>query len=109
MSTITVTAPRATTPPSTLAAGVSFGGTNVVVKDNAGNVLPGVILTGKESPAWTAVFTGTDGPNEAQATLQDIDTKGNPLGSPVVLTETGTGGMPQTFQPVAGGTITVTG
>jgi len=106
MTTITVVVTRATAP-SVLPAGVSFGGTNVSIKDNSGAVLAGKLLNGTESPPWTAVFTGTEGPNEAQATITDIDSKGNTLGTPLVITETGTGGIPQTFLPIAGATITV--
>lgn len=103
MTTITIQLTRATAP-AILGAGVTFGGTNVVVKDNSGATLPGKILTATDT---TAVFTGTAGPNEAQVTITDVDTKGNALGAPLVVTETGTGGIPQTFLPVAGVTITV--
>lgn len=104
MTTITVTVLKTS---GTLGVGVSFGGTNVVVKDNSGAVLPGVLLTGKETPPWTAVFPGAAGPNEAQATITDVDSKGNTIGTPLVITETGTGGIPQSFSQTAGATITV--
>jgi len=106
MTTITVTITKATTP-GVLALGTTFGGTNVVVKDNSGAVLNGKILNGTETPPWTAVFTGTAGPNEAQATITDIDSKGATLGTPIVISETGTGGIPQTFPQSAGAAITV--
>lgn len=106
MTTITVTVTKATAP-GVLPIGAVFGGTNVVVRDNSGAVLPGKLLNGSETPPWTAVFTGTAGPNEAQATVTDVDTKGNPLGTPIVVTETGTGGIPQPFPQSAGASITV--
>ena len=106
MTTITVTVTKATTP-GVLAAGVTFGGTNVSVKDNSGAVLPGKILNGTESPPWTAVFTGTAGPNEAVATITDLDSKGNTIGTPATATETGTGGVQQTYPQTSGITITV--
>lgn len=105
MSTITVTIPIATQP-GVLPAGVVFGAINVVVKDNSGAVLPGVNIT---AAPWVATFTGTDGPNEAQATITPLDSKGNALSAPIVITQTGTGGQPQTYPQPAGGSIVVTG
>lgn len=104
MTTITVSVLKTS---GTLGVGITFGGTNVVVKDNSGAVLPGVLLTGKENPPWVATFTGNPGPNEAQATITDVDTNGNTIGTPLVVTETGTGGIPQSFSQTAGATITV--
>jgi hypothetical protein len=106
VSQITVTVAKTLT---LLPTGVSFASTEVEVTDNSGAVLPPVQLTGSETPPWTAVVTGTDGPGEASAVITDLDTTGNPIGSPVTLTETGTGGQPGTFQASTGGTISVTG
>lgn len=107
MSTvITVTVPKKV---AALPSGVKYGGTNVVVVDNSGAKLPGKILNGTENPPWVAVFTGTEGTNEAQATYTDLDTTSAPIGSPITITETGTGGFPQTFpQSQGAGTIVVT-
>lgn len=106
MTTITVVVVKQT---GTLASGVVFAGTSVAVKDNSGAVLPAKLLKGTENPAWTAVFIGAVGPNEAQATITDLDSNGNPIGTPIVLTETGTGGQPQNFSQsvAAGSSITV--
>jgi len=101
---ITVTVNKADTP---LPAGVLFGVTAISVKDNTGAQLPAVSVNGTESPPWTATFTGTPGPQEAVATIQDLDTNGNPIGDPITITETGTGGQPQTFPGSVGGTISV--
>lgn len=90
-----------------LADGITFEGTTVSVVDNSGATLPAVKLDGTESPAWQATFVGATGSGEATATLQDIDTNGNDIGAPIVLTESGTGGQPQTFPATTGGTITV--
>jgi hypothetical protein len=91
-----------------LPSGVSFAATAITVTDNAGNKLPAVSVNGTESPPWTAEFSGSEGPSEASAVLQDLDTSGNPIGDPVTLTESGTGGvvMPQ-FPATTGGTISV--
>ena len=43
----------------------------------------------------------------AKATITDLDAGGNAIGAPIVITETGTGGMPQTFPQSSGGTINV--
>jgi len=93
---------------SPLPDGVTFAATSIAVTDNSGAKLPDVSVNGTETPPWTATFTGAQGPNEASAVIQDLDTNGNPIGSPITLTETGTGGQPQTFQASTGGTITVT-
>lgn len=104
MTKIVVTVTRDTQP---LPDGVTFAATSIAVTDNSGAKLPAVSLNGTESPPWTAQFTGAEGPNEAVAVIQDLDTNGNPIGSPITLTETGTGGQPATFQAASGGTITV--
>lgn len=101
---ITVTVAKAD---KQLPAGVSFGVTAISVTDNTGAKLPSVSVNGTESPPWTAVFKGTAGTQEAVATIQDLDTNGNPIGDPIVVTETGTGGIPQTFPGSTGATITV--
>lgn len=90
-------------------AGVTFAGTSVTVVDNAGNTLPAQILNGSETPTpWTAEFSGSIGSAEATATIQDLDTNGSPIGAPVLLTETGTGGQPvPQFPASTGGTIAV--
>jgi len=104
MTTITVTLNKTTASFSGVNA---FAGTNVVAKDNAGTVLPGVILTGNETPPWTAVFTGATGPNLVQVTATDLDSKGNTIGTPATATETGTGGVQQTYPQTSGITLTV--
>ena len=102
MTTITVTVNKQQ---AALPSGVTFAGTSVAVKDNSGAVLPAVLLKGTETPPWTAVFTGATGPNPAQATITDLDTKGNTIGTPIVITESGSGGV--TFAQSASATITV--
>lgn len=104
MTKITVTITKAAAP---LPDGITYAATSVAVTDNAGNKLPAISLNGTESPPWSAEFTGAVGSSEAVAVIQDLDTNGNPIGSPITLTETGTGGQPQTFQASTGGTITV--
>lgn len=104
MTKIVVTVTKATAP---LPDGISFAGTSVAVTDNSGAKLPVVLLNGTESPPWAATFTGATGPNEAVAVIQDLDTNGNPIGNAITLTETGTGGQPQSFQASTGGTISV--
>lgn len=104
MTKIVVTVTKATKP---LADGITFAATSIAVTDNSGAKLPAVSVNGSESPPWTAEFTGAAGPNEALAVIQDLDTNGNPIGDPVTITETGTGGQPQTFQASIGGTISV--
>lgn len=90
-----------------LPAGITFAATSITVTDNSGAVLPAVSVNGTESPPWQAIFTGATGTGEASAVIQDLDTSGNPIGSPITLTETGTGGQPQEFPASTGGTITV--
>lgn len=87
--------------------GVTFAGTAVAVVDNSGAKLDPVLLNGTETPPWTATLTGATGPNEVTATVTDLDTSGNTIGTPVVLTESGTGGQPQQFSQSTGGTISV--
>lgn len=90
-----------------LPPGVLFAAIAILVVDNSGATLDAKLVNGSETPPWSATFTGTEGPNEATATLQALDTAGNNIGEAVVLTETGTGGQPQTFPAPVGGTITV--
>ena len=104
MTKIVVTVTKTQSP---LPAGITFAATAVAVTDNSGAKLPAVSLNGTETPPWTATFTGTQGPNEATAVIQDLDTNGNPIGAPITLTETGTGGQPQNFAASTGGTIAV--
>jgi hypothetical protein len=105
VTTIVVTATKTLT---LLPTGILFASTQAVVTDNSGAVLPAVSLNGSETPTpWSATLTGATGPNEASVTFTDLDTNGNPIGSPVTVTESGTGGQPGTFQATTGGTITV--
>lgn len=105
MTNIVVVVQTADTP---LPAGVVFAAISISVVDNSGAALPAVSVNGTESPPFQATLTGATGSQEATATLQALDTNGNPIGSPVVLTESGTGGQPpQTFPAPVGGTITV--
>lgn len=104
MTKIVVTVAKALQP---LPDGITFAATSISVTDNSGAKLAPVSVNGTESPPWTATFTGATGPNEAIAVIQDLDTNGNPIGSAITLTETGTGGQPQSFQASTGGTISV--
>jgi hypothetical protein len=108
MSQITIVATKATTP-TTLAAGQTYAATAYVVTDNSGATLPAGTLNGSETPPWTAVLTGVDGPKEATVTFTDLDATGATIGTPVVVTESGTGGVTGQFFATTGGTITVTG
>jgi hypothetical protein len=110
VSQITITAPRDPTA-VTLAPGQSFAATAYVVVDNSGATLPAGTLTGKETPPWTAVLAGTDGPHEASVTFTDLDSTGATIGAPVIFTESGQGGIPGQFFPTSKilGSITVTG
>jgi hypothetical protein len=111
MSQITISAPRTPTA-VTLAPGQSFAATAYVVVDNSGATLPAGTLNGSETPPWTAVLTsGVDGPNEATVTFTDLDSTGATIGTPVVYTESGSGGIPGQFFPTSPtlGSITVTG
>jgi hypothetical protein len=93
-----------------LPAGIAFAAIALVVVDNSGATLPAVTLNGTETPPWSATLTGASGPNEVTATFQALDTSGNNLGTPLVATETGTGGQPPgTFPQPTSATITVTG
>lgn len=104
MSTITVSVQKTQ---KDLPEGKTFNHTRVTVTDNAGNKLEPALLSGSEAPPWTATFTGTNGPNEATALIEDLDQDGNVIGDPFTLTETGTGGQTQQFAASSGGTITV--
>jgi hypothetical protein len=84
-----------------------FSNTKAEVTDNAGNVLPAVLLSGSEATPWSASLTGTAGSQEASVTFTDLDVDGNPIGAPVTITETGSGGQDQPFPKTTGGTITV--
>lgn len=103
MTTITITALKATAP-TTLPPGVTYAATAAVVVDNSGATLPAVTLDSSN----TATLTGAPGPNEATVTFTDLDTNGNTIGTPVVVTESGSGGVTGTFLATVGGTITVT-
>lgn len=107
MTQITVVLTKNLTAP--LPAGVTYAKTAIVVVDNSGVTLPVATVDGTESPAWTAVFTGASGQAEASATATDLDTGGNTIGTPVVGTESGTGGQPGTFPATTGLSVTVTG
>lgn len=104
MTTIVITATKTPTPAP---AGVIFAATAYVVVDNSGATLPAGTLNGTETPPWSATLTGVEGPNEATVTFTDLDTNGNTIGTPVLVTETGTGGQPQTFPATTAGSITV--
>jgi hypothetical protein len=95
--------PYPTPTPAALFLAIGYAGT-----DNSGAAFTGT-LNGTETPPWSATLTGADGPSEVTATFQAADTAGNPLGAPFTLTESGTGGQPQTFPLPTGGSITVTG
>lgn len=105
MTKIVVTAIKTLT---LLPAGVSFGSTQATVTDNSGAQLPPITLNGSETPTpWQASVTGAPGTSEASVSFQDVDTTGAPIGSPVVVTESGSGGEEPTFEATTGGTITV--
>ncbi len=125
MSTLVATVGILQTPlPTTLAVGVTFAAIALTITDNSGQpatfVGPGgatetsILLTGAETPPWTATGTGVDGPNEASYTAQALDSTGANLGTSFTFTESGSGGvvtLPATFpQPVAAGSsLVVTG
>jgi len=102
MTTITITATKSTTS-TPLPDGVTYASTAAVVTDNSGTVLPAVILDSSN----TATLTGSSGLSEASVTFTDLDTNGNTIGTPVTITESGSGGIPGTFFATTGGTISV--
>ena len=104
MTTIVITANKTQSP---LPAGVVFAATAYVVVDNSGATLPAGTLDGSETPPWSKTLTGAEGASEASVTFTDLDTNGNTIGTPVVVTETGTGGQPQTFAATTSGSISV--
>lgn len=104
MTTITVVVQKTLTD---LPAGITFQNTRVTVTDNSGAALPPVLLSGSESPPWSATFTGTTGTQEATALIEDLDSDGKVIGTALTLTETGTGGQVQQFPASTSGTISV--
>lgn len=110
-----------------LSTGILFAAVALSVIDNSGapaqlldanglplldsNGLPETValLTGAESPPWSANFQGLTGTNEASFSAQPLDTTGANLGTVFTGTESGTGGQPGTFFQPSGGTISVTG
>jgi hypothetical protein len=108
MTTINITAGKGALVPGAPATGIVS--TQAVVTDNSGGALPKVILTGIETPPWSATLTGTAGALEASVTFTDLDINGATVGTPVVVTESGSGGvignLPGTV--AAGSSITVT-
>jgi hypothetical protein len=110
MSQLTIVSGRSTTA-ATLAAGQTFAATAYVAVDNSGATLPAGTLNGSETPPWTVVLTGADGPHEATVTFTDLDSTGATIGTPVVVTESGSGGVTGQFFPASatGSSITVTG
>jgi hypothetical protein len=91
-------------PPVNLFASIMYA-----VTDNSGASLTGT-LNGTETPTpWSVTLSGIDGPDEATVTLQAVDSAGINLGSPLTVTESGTGGQPQTFPAPTSATLTVTG
>lgn len=105
MTTIVVTATKAPLVPGAPATGIV--GTTATVVDNSGASLPVVTLSGIESPPWSATMTGAAGANEATVTFQDVDINGVAVGSPITVTETGSGGVVGNLPTTSGGTITV--
>jgi hypothetical protein len=99
--TVTQTA-YATQPPAALFAAIAY-----VITDNSGVTLPAGTLTGAETPPWTVTATGASGPKEATVTFTALDSTGATLGTPLTLTESGSGGIPSTFPAPTGGSITV--
>jgi hypothetical protein len=110
MSNIVIVSGRSTTS-ATLNPGQTFAATAYVVTDNSGVTLAAGTLNGSETPPWTATLTGADGSSEASVTFTDLDTTGATIGTPVVVTESGTGGVTGQFFPASatGSSITVTG
>jgi hypothetical protein len=105
MTTIVV---QVTTTPTALPSGITFAAISVAITDNSGAALPVVKVNGSETPPFSVTVSGNSGPNQAMAVLTALDTNGNPIGSPVSITESGTGGVvPGTFPAPTGGTITV--
>ena len=81
--------------------------TAYVVTDNSGATLPAGTLNGPETPPWTATLTGAAGPKEASVTFTDLDNTGATIGTPVTVTESGSGGVTGQFLATSGGTISV--
>lgn len=104
MTQIVITATKTDSP---LPSGVTFAATAYQVVDNSGASLPAGTLNGTETPPWTATLTGAEGSGEAQVTFTDLDSNGNTIGSPITVTESGTGGQPQTFPATTAGTISI--
>lgn len=104
MTQIVITATKTDTP---LPSGITFAQTAYVVVDNSGASLPPGTLDGSETPPWTATLTGASGSGEAQVTFTDLDSNGDTIGTAVTVTESGTGGQPQTFAATTAGTISV--
>jgi hypothetical protein len=106
MSTATVTLTKVDT--VLPAANTAFAGTVVTLTDSAGNAQPPVTLTGKEVPAWTAVFMNVAAVAGAQGTVtaQDIDDKGSGIG--VKITQAFTEiGSPATFPATSAITVVI--
>lgn len=124
MTTLVATVGTAQTPlPTTLVAGVTFAAIGLTITDNSGaaaiftdasgNKTTSILLTGAETPPWTATATGVSGQGEASYTAQALDSTGANLGTSFTFTESGSGGVvtpPATFpQPVlAGSSLVVT-
>lgn len=89
-----------------LPTGVTFASTSIAVTDSTGSA-QNASLNGSESPPWSVVMDLADGGGSAVVT--DIDSNGNPIGSPVTATFTvssGGGGIPGNFQASTGINVT---
>jgi hypothetical protein len=80
MSNVLVTVAVTTTP---LPTGIVFGHTNLDITDSAG-AKQTVVLTGSETPPWSAVVAVADGQMNAVATA--VDSTGETIGSPITGT-----------------------
>ena|ERR1700733_11751818 len=106
MTTIAIVATKGALVPGAPPTGIVS--TKAVVTDNSGVALPAVTLTGVETPPWSATLTGTAGTAEASVTFTDVDVNGATVGTPVTVTESGSGGVIGNLPGTTGGTITVT-
>jgi hypothetical protein len=108
MTTIAIVAGKGALVPGAPPTGIVS--TKAVVTDNSGVALSPVTLTGAETPPWSATLTGAAGANEASVTFTDLDVNGAIIGTPITVTESGSGGvignLPGTV--AAGSSISVT-
>lgn len=87
------------------AQNAAFAGTNAALTDAAGNV-QNAVMTGAENPPWSTVFSGIAA-GAGTCLIQDVDSKGNPIGAPISLSFTEAGSPPPaTFPQTVSATLT---